>query len=183
MTLHTALMNLGVGAYTFEGEMPSSEAEFRAGFRLIVDGEEVVPEELPVSWAALSKEMDALKAEEGESAKRAGINAERARRLATGTAFTVSWSDTPVPVTGREFDQTVILALSQRAAAYKAAAVAEPKLTYRDAANVIHHLTPDQFIELADLAMNWVEAVMDVSWAMKDGGIPDDFTDDKHWPA
>lgn len=110
------------------------------------------------------------------------VNAERARRLEAGSAFAVSWSAAPVPVTGRQFDQTVILALSHRAMAYKAAGTTEPKLTYRDAANVIHHLTPDQFIELAELAMNWVEAVMNVSWAMKDKGIPADFTDDKHWP-
>ncbi|PIE10056.1 MAG: hypothetical protein CSA72_10610 [Rhodobacterales bacterium] len=112
----------------------------------------------------------------------ADVNEERARRLAQGKSFTVSWQDDPIPMTGRPFDQRTILGLLQRATAYHVQGIDAALITYRDAANVIHHLTPAQFIELAQLGMNWVEAVMDVSWTMKDRGIPFDYDADPRWP-
>jgi len=116
------------------------------------------------------------------------INAERERRLASGSAFPVAGIADPVPLQGRPFDQTVYLALLTRASGYKAAGITDPILTLRDAADVIHALTPDQMIDLVAQAMAWFEGVMAASWSMKDGtgaftgGIPFDFTDDRHWP-
>ncbi|MBZ9675139.1 hypothetical protein [Mesorhizobium sp. ES1-1] len=116
------------------------------------------------------------------------VNAERERRILAGSAFTVPGVG-PVPLLGRQQDQSVYLALLIRAQAYRAAQVTAPVLTIRDAANANHVLTADQMIVLVTSAMNWFEAVMKVSWAMKDGvspfeaGIPTDFTDDGYWPV
>ena len=116
------------------------------------------------------------------------INAEREKRLAAGSAFTVEGIVDPIPLQGRPFDQTVYLALLTRAGGLKSAGVTTPALTLRDGADTIHELTPDQMISLVSQAMTWFESVMAASWAMKDGaapfeaGIPADFTADTHWP-
>ncbi|MFG6591292.1 hypothetical protein [Sulfitobacter sp. 1A12157] len=118
----------------------------------------------------------------------ADVNAERTRRLEVGSAFTVAGVADPIPLQGREFDRTVYLALLTRAQGYKAAGVTDPVLNIRAADDVTHNLTPDQMISLVTQSMNWFEAVMAVSWAMKDGtgdfpeGIPADYADDTHWP-
>ena len=117
------------------------------------------------------------------------INAEREKRLAAGSAFTVEGIVDPIPLQGRPFDQTVYLALLTRAGGFKSAGVTTPVLTLRDAADTIHELTPDQMISLVSQAMTWFESVMAASWAMKDGttpfeaGVPNDLTDDTHWPT
>ena len=110
------------------------------------------------------------------------VNAERLRRIEAGNAFTVAGVTDPIPLQGRPFDQTVYLALLTRASGYKGAGVTTPILTIRDEADTTHMLTPDQMISLVSQAMGWFESVMAASWTMKDNGIPDDFTDDKHWP-
>lgn len=116
------------------------------------------------------------------------VNAERDRRILAGSVFAVPGVG-PVPLLGRPQDQSVYLALLFRAQAYRAALVTAPALTIRDAANTNHVLTADQMIVLVTSAMNWFEAVMKVSWAMKDRtapfleGIPADFADDRYWPA
>ncbi len=116
--------------------------------------------------------------------RRQAVNRERERRLAAGKPFAVSWQAEPIPMTGRPFDQTVILGLVQRATALHMQGVTEAAITFRDAANTTHHLTPAQFLELGQAGTNWVEAVMTASWALKDSGsIPEDFADDTYWPA
>jgi len=116
------------------------------------------------------------------------INAERERRLAAGSSFTVAGVVDPIPLQGRPFDQTVYLALLTRANGLKSAGVITPALTLRDGADTIHELTPDQMISLISQSMTWFESVMATSWAMKDGaapfetGIPADYTADTHWP-
>jgi len=116
------------------------------------------------------------------------INAERERRLAAGSSFTVAGVVDPIPLQGRPFDQTVYLALLTRAGGLKSAGVTAPSLTLRDGADTIHELTPDQMIDLVSQSMTWFESVMKTSWAMKDGagpfetGTPADYTADTHWP-
>jgi len=115
------------------------------------------------------------------------VNGERGRRIEAGTTIAVTdYSD--VPMTGRASDQSVYLAMLLRAQGAKALGVTTAIHSYRDGANTMHTLTPDQVIEMVSKAMAWFEAVMKVSWAMKDGsgdftgGIPADYSDDKHWP-
>lgn len=130
-----------------------------------------------------SDEQIAADAEAEQVRRAAAVNAERARRLEAGTSFAVSWTSSAFPMTGRQFDQTVILGLLQRATAYQAAGETGAVIMYRDAQNVIHYLTPAQFLELGSKAVGWVEAVMASSWTLKDTPpIPADFKDDKHWP-
>lgn len=112
----------------------------------------------------------------------ADVNAERTRRLEYGSEFTVAGVANPIPLTGRDFDQSVYLALLLRAQGYKAAGVTAPILTLRDRSDVTHNLTPDQMISLITQSMTWFESVMATSWDMKDNGIPVDYADDKHWP-
>ena len=122
------------------------------------------------------------------AAKHREINEERISRIEAGAYFQVTGVTDPVPLTGRAFDQTVYLALLNRAQGFKAAGVTNPVLRIRAADNVVHMLTPDQMIELISASMTWFEDVMAVSWAMKDGnapfetGIPDDLGNDAHWP-
>lgn len=118
----------------------------------------------------------------------ARINPERERRLDAGSNFAVPGLSEPIPLTGRPMDQSVYLALLMRAQGAKAMGVTDPVLTVRDAADAIQMLTPDQMIALVVQAMGWFEAVMKVSWAMKDGeapfenGPPDDLENDEYWP-
>jgi len=116
------------------------------------------------------------------------VNTEREKRLHDGATFTVAGVTDPIPLQGRAFDQTVYLALLMRAKVQQEAGVTDPVLTIRAGNDMIHNLTPDQMISLISQSMTWFESVMAVSWAMKDAtgdfpdGIPDDYTDDLHWP-
>lgn len=116
------------------------------------------------------------------------VNAERDKRLHDGASFAVTGIADTIPLQGREADKSVYLAQLMRAQGMKAAGVTDPALRIRDAVNGIHWLTPDQMIELVSQGMAWFEDVMAVSWAMKDatgdfaGGIPDDLSNDAHWP-
>ena len=127
-------------------------------------------------------------AAEAQAALVARVNPERERRLNAGSTFAVPGLSEPIPLTGRPMDQSVYLALLMRAQGAKAAGITDPVLTVRDGADVIQMLTPDQMIALITQAMNWFEAVMRVSWNMKDGvapfedGVPADFADDQYWP-
>lgn len=115
------------------------------------------------------------------------INAERDRRIAAGEIFDVSGYGS-VPLQGRLQDQVNLQARLLAAQAAKAAGITTPLLVIRDAQNVNHMLTPDQVIELVSAGTAWIEAVMLVSWNMKDGiapfedGPPYNFDDDAYWP-
>lgn len=127
-------------------------------------------------------------AEELLAALHKKIDHERTRRIEAGAAFPVPGIAAPVPLTGRAKDQSVYLALLIRAQGAKAAGIAAPVLTLRDGADNILTLTPDQMIALIGQAMTWLESVMAVSWAMKDGtgafadGLPEDWREDQYWP-
>lgn len=115
------------------------------------------------------------------------INSQRDKRIEKGTTISVTgYGD--VPMTGRSSDQSIYLAMLLRAQGAKALGVTAAVHVFRDAANIVHNLTPDQVIEMVSGAMTWFESVMKISWAMKDGtgdfmgGIPLDYADDKHWP-
>ncbi|WP_295808869.1 hypothetical protein [uncultured Nitratireductor sp.] len=127
------------------------------------------------------------KAAEALARSRSMVNAERDRRISAGRVFSVAgYGD--VPLTGRDRDQVALMGLLVKAQSLLADGVSDPVLTVRDAENVNHILTPAQMIELVTEGMTWMEAVMAVSWAMKDeeapfeAGIPEDLADDQWWP-
>ena len=123
------------------------------------------------------------KAAQEQARRRDALHAHRDQLIAAGTTVTVTGIG-DVPVRGTPFDQTVMLALVQRGAARVAANDTTADLLFRDNANTDHMLTGAQAVELAEAGMNWVQAVMAASWAIKDAGdIPADFADDGYWPA
>ena len=153
--------------------------------------EQSTPQEVNGAWIAGWTVRDKTQDELAAYNERlfSQINTERERRLAEGSSFTVEGVVNPIPLQGRPFDQTVYLALLTRASGLKSAGVITPALTLRDGTDTTHELTPDQMISLISQSMTWFESVMAASWAMKDGtapfeaGIPDNFTDDVHWPV
>ncbi|MCA0922993.1 hypothetical protein [Pseudooceanicola nanhaiensis] len=132
---------------------------------------------MPNDWMRTAAEA----VEVSQANLKAALHQERGRRLDAGTTLGLSFGS--VPVRGRAFDQTIMLAVLQRGAAILAASSSET-VTFRDDANTIHELTGAQAVELASAGMEWVEQVMAVSWAMVDSGtIPDDYADDSRWPS
>lgn len=109
------------------------------------------------------------------------VNTERERRMAFGSTFEVPLYG-PIAITGRPIDQTLMMGLLVNAQMQMAQGVDTATMTIRDRDNVNHELTPAQMAALVVMGMNWIEQVMAVSWAMKDNGIPADYTDDSYWP-
>ncbi|WP_156958957.1 hypothetical protein [Labrenzia sp. DG1229] len=116
------------------------------------------------------------------------VNTERQRRIDLGAEFTLTGSMV-IAITGRQQDQTVLLGSSIAAQSLAAGGETNPVMVYRDRDNQIRNLTPLEMIELYTKGLTWITAIMQVSWAMKDGtgaytsGIPSDYTDDSHWPT
>lgn len=117
------------------------------------------------------------------------VNQERDHRVLNGkhfylTGYTDEGGD-PIaihvggdPVTRENLGQQKDVAELQ-----KAAGVVDPVLKWRDEANIIHLLTPDQMIELWLQGVAYVSAIYEAAWTLKDGGdIPEDFAEDYHWP-
>lgn len=121
------------------------------------------------------------KAAAEQERRRAGVNAERDRRLAAGVAVSVSgYGD--IPVQGRPGDQINLIALADTAREMQAASVTTP-IPFRDAGNAMHNLTTAQVLELSRKGKEHAQAIYATSWAMKDNGeIPADYADDARWP-
>ncbi|MCA0963215.1 hypothetical protein [Salipiger bermudensis] len=123
------------------------------------------------------------KAAQEQGRRRDALHAHRDQLIAAGTTVTVTGIG-DVPVRGLPFDQTVMLSLLQRGAARVAANDTSADILFRDDANTEHMLTGAQAVELAEVGMAWVQAVMAASWALKDAGnIPADYDDPVHWPS
>ena len=106
---------------------------------------------------------------------------ERDRRIADGTSVNVSDVGF-IPITGRAADRDNLAGLGLIALARLAAADDTP-LRFRDAANVLHSLTPAQVMELIAGGAAYIEALHDVVWQWADQGtVPADFTDPGYWP-
>lgn len=116
------------------------------------------------------------------------VNAERDRRIEAGKSFTVTGYGSAIPLTGRQRDQIVYMQRLSLAQQMIAGADTTTTMVLRDGGDVNRHLTAPQMAELIGQAIAWVEAVMQVSWDMKDAagdfpaGIPADFADDLYWP-
>ncbi|RLQ88921.1 hypothetical protein D8780_12470 [Notoacmeibacter ruber] len=92
----------------------------------------------------------------------------------------------PIHLTGRTRDLVIYQSRLSSAEKMLAAGDTASTLVIRDGGNINRHLTAGQTVELITKAMNWVEAVMKMSWDMKDGhgdfpyGIPPDYAE--RWP-
>lgn len=112
----------------------------------------------------------------------ADVDAERARRTLAGHTVTVTgYGD--IPLQGRPEDQINYLGLKDTASDLKAAGYTAPVIPFRDAANVVHMLSPDQMIEAVNKGKEHVSALYQAAWALKEmDPIPTDYsTNDSYW--
>lgn len=107
------------------------------------------------------------------------VNAERDRRI--GEPITVLIEDIgPVridmtPQSRNNIQGLITLAMLQQGST-------EPMVTFRDADNEDHDLTPAQVIQMAVQAAQRVDAIYKASWALKaEDPIPIDYTAGGHW--
>lgn len=134
------------------------------------------------AYAPSQEQFDALAHELDAKAKRADVFAERDRRLHEGLRITVSGYG-EIPVQGRQSDMIAYIAIKDAARDLAAQGVTDPVITFRDAKNTIHHLTPAQAVELISRGQAAAQAIYAASWAMLDdpAGIPDDYAADARW--
>lgn len=109
------------------------------------------------------------------------VNAERARRITEGTTVNVTGVGA-MPVAGREEDTRNLQGLVTAAQLRLASGDTTTAINFRDDANNMHALTPSQVVELWEKAEGYISAVYAASWTLKDGTIPADYADDRHWP-
>ncbi|WP_207900511.1 hypothetical protein [Shinella sp. JR1-6] len=153
-----------------------------AGFVAAPDAPAYEPATEHLGWDGAAWTVTALPPPTGDD-----VNAERDRRIEAGATFVVAGYG-PVPLQGRLKDQINLQSRLIAAQGAKAAGITDPILLLRDAADVNHMLTADQMIELVTKGVAWIEAVMQVSWNMKDGvapfeaGIPPDYAENTYWP-
>ncbi|MBD8554932.1 hypothetical protein IFT84_10390 [Rhizobium sp. CFBP 8762] len=116
--------------------------------------------------------------------KAADVTLERDKRIAAGVRVMIGTIGA-IPVQGREKDQTNLLALKDNARDLVAAGIKKPVMTFRDANDVVHLLTPAQMMELVSKGLAWVSQVYQASWIIKEmNPIPHDFASNAAlWPA
>lgn len=111
------------------------------------------------------------------------VDIERIRRTLAGHIVTVDgYGD--IPLQGRPEDQINYLGLKDTAGDLKQVGYTAPIIPFRDAANVVHMLTPDQMIEAVNKGKEHVSALYQAAWALKEmNPIPADYaTNQSYWP-
>lgn len=117
------------------------------------------------------------KAAESSAALKAGINAERQRRIEAGKVID------GVHVTGRDEDARNLMSLALAAQLRLASGDTETTTTFRDGENVEHELTPVQLLSLWQQSAEYVSALYAASWALKAmEPIPAGYESDGYWP-
>ncbi|WP_319533428.1 hypothetical protein [uncultured Cohaesibacter sp.] len=112
------------------------------------------------------------------------VNLERLKRIEDGCNVSVTGVVDPIPLQGRVQDQTNLLGLATGAQLRIASGDTTTTITFRDADNVDHDLTPPQVLELWQGGANFISAVMQASWDLKAATpIPSDYTDNAYWPT
>lgn len=93
------------------------------------------------------------------------VNAKRDQLLAAGTTVTVTAYATPIPVQCGLADMSALidlrLSLSDKGGG-------PSKTAFRDRNNVVHQLTTPQIFELWLKSGDWVRAIKERSWLIKD---------------
>lgn len=118
------------------------------------------------------------KAAEAATARRAEVNAERARRIVAGKVID------GVYVTGSDEDARNLTNLALGAQVMLAGGDATTLTTYRDGNNVDHELTPPQLLSLWQQSAAYVSALYAASWAIKAmDPLPADVADNGLWPV
>lgn len=111
------------------------------------------------------------------------VNRERDRRVFAGTTVELDGYG-PVPLQGRDQDQTNLLGLVTAASLRLAAGDNATVTKFRDALNVDHLLVPAQIVEMWSKGSSWISDVYDASWTIKAmEPIPADYAADSYWPV
>lgn len=114
--------------------------------------------------------------------QRAAVDAERDRRIALGVTITIDATQVQIPVqTRNETDFRNLNGLVSQALVNLSLASNDP-ISFRDANNTVHTLTPAEMIELGSDVAAHVQSVYTAAWQLKSGVIPGDYADDQHWP-
>ena len=110
------------------------------------------------------------------------VNAERSRRIIAGTTINIH-DYGPVALQGRDEDKANLQGLAFGASMRIAGGDLETTTIFRDANNVDHFLKPPQIVEMWSLGSEWISAVFQASWSLKEfDPIPSNFADDSFWP-
>lgn len=111
----------------------------------------------------------------------ADINAERARRIMTGTDIILS-DGTIIGMQGRTEDQMNLTTQKDIAQYLIANGQADTTVIWRDSHNTLHKLKPAQMIEVWLKSAAHVSAIYEASWALKAMDPIPDVSDSKLWP-
>jgi hypothetical protein len=122
-----------------------------------------------------------ITADEIEAARqdnlRAAVTAEAQRRIVEGVTIN------GLPIRGTPADLVNLLALADTARDMVGGGKSTPLIPFRDADNVVHTLTPQEMLDLANAAKQYVSEIYAASWALKDAEtVPEDYADGKYWP-
>jgi hypothetical protein len=117
------------------------------------------------------------------SPTRGDVNEERERRIRAGQTVTLSNGTTLTAQTRDEADFRNLNGLVSKAIIYTMMQNTEAVMTFCDADNVRHELTPDLVIELGSLVGARVDNLYKKSWAIKDDpkGIATNYKDESLW--
>lgn len=113
---------------------------------------------------------------------KADVQVERDRRILAGSTCTVAGYPTPIRLAGDPQTSNNMQARVTNAILAQQQGVTDPIFAWRDEDNVVHNLTPAQFLDLFNQASMFVDQLYRKSWALIDNPpIPADYAEDKHW--
>lgn len=113
----------------------------------------------------------------------ADVDAEADRRILAGATFTVPGYAAPIRLAGDDKTRERLGQADREAAKQIAAGNGAATLCWRDADNVVHTLSWEQVAALHSAAFDYISAVIQAGWPLKDSAsIPADYADDSRWP-
>jgi len=108
------------------------------------------------------------------------VNEERAKRVLTGSTFTVNGKD--IVLTGDQQTKDNLSDLAFAASLRKGQGNNNHVTVFRDGNNVDHELSPDEVIQLWSMAAAFVSNLYQKSWALKAmNPVPEDYKNDSYW--
>lgn len=129
----------------------------------------------------LAKEENSLSVKPKPAITGDQVNQERQRRIEEGTTVDVIGYGS-IPVQGRMQDMINIQGLAFLAESYKAEGVTAAVITFRDANNTNHMLTPNQVSDLFEKSTLFIDKMYKKSWELKNKAtIPQSYATDKYW--
>ena len=111
------------------------------------------------------------------------VNAERKRRREEGYVVSVIGYPSDIHLEGRDEDLSNLNGLALLAQLRITQGDTTTLTRFRGKNDVDHLLTPAQVVEMVSTATQWVSALYEASWTLRDADpTPQDYRDDVHWP-